>query len=135
MGTIRVTKAFSPLLRRCKTSPRLVNMTSLAARISLPGKYCQWCFSLPLFLVQQVALDVVATAVVISSLIATTVFFSFFQERPLSKKRWVYYSSSCPLIIGCHKVLYQPSGQSLKRVDHTNNTVRRNWLVLMTYLC
>lgn len=38
LGTIRVTKAFSPLLRRCKTSPRLVNVTSLAARISLPGK-------------------------------------------------------------------------------------------------
>lgn len=38
MGTIRVTKAFGPLLRRCKTSPRLVNVTSLAARISLPGK-------------------------------------------------------------------------------------------------
>lgn len=38
LGTIRVTKAFSPLLRRCQTSPRLVNVTSLAARISLPGK-------------------------------------------------------------------------------------------------
>lgn len=38
MGTIRATKAFAPLLRRCKTSPRLVNVTSLAARISLPGK-------------------------------------------------------------------------------------------------
>jgi NAD(P)-dependent dehydrogenase (short-subunit alcohol dehydrogenase family) len=38
MGTIRVTKAFAPLLRRCKTSPRLVNVTSLAARISLPGE-------------------------------------------------------------------------------------------------
>lgn len=37
MGTIRVTKAFSPLLRRCKSS-RLVNVTSLAARISLPGE-------------------------------------------------------------------------------------------------
>lgn len=41
MGTIRMTKAFSPLLRRCKTAPRLVNVTSLAARISLPGK----CFA------------------------------------------------------------------------------------------
>lgn len=39
LGTIRVTKAFSSLLRRCKTSPRLVNVTSLAARISLPGKF------------------------------------------------------------------------------------------------
>lgn len=38
MGTIRVTKAFSPLLRRCKSLPRLVNVTSLAARICLPGK-------------------------------------------------------------------------------------------------
>lgn len=38
LGTIRVTKVFSPLLRRCATSPRLVNVTSLAARISLPGK-------------------------------------------------------------------------------------------------
>lgn len=39
LGTIRVTKAFSPLLRRCGKSPRLVNVTSLAARISLPGKW------------------------------------------------------------------------------------------------
>lgn len=38
LGTIRVTKAFSPLLRRCESLPRLVNVTSLAARISLPGK-------------------------------------------------------------------------------------------------
>lgn len=37
LGVIRITKAFSPLLRRCKGS-RLVNVTSLAARISLPGK-------------------------------------------------------------------------------------------------
>lgn len=39
LGTIRITKAFSPLLRRCKSSPRFVNVTSLAARISLPGKF------------------------------------------------------------------------------------------------
>ena len=39
LGTIRVTKAFGPLLRRCKTLPRLVNVTSLAARISLPGEF------------------------------------------------------------------------------------------------
>lgn len=40
LGTIRVTKAFCPLLRRCtKSSPRLVNVTSLAARVSLPGKF------------------------------------------------------------------------------------------------
>lgn len=39
LGTIRVTKTFSPLLRRCKSSPRLVNVTSLAARVSLPGKF------------------------------------------------------------------------------------------------
>lgn len=42
LGTVRVTKAFSPLLRRCKTSPRLVNVTSLAARISLPGRSSLW---------------------------------------------------------------------------------------------
>lgn len=41
LGTIRVTKALSPLLRRCTTSPRLVNVTSLAARMSLPGKFAQ----------------------------------------------------------------------------------------------
>ncbi|KAG9509462.1 putative cation-transporting ATPase 13A3 [Fragariocoptes setiger] len=41
LGVIRVTKTFCPLLRRCKDS-RLVNVTSLAARISLPGMvgYC-----------------------------------------------------------------------------------------------
>lgn len=43
LGTIRVTKAFCPLLRRCQKSPRLVNVTSLAARISLPGE-CRHCF-------------------------------------------------------------------------------------------
>lgn len=38
LGTIRVTKGFTPLLRRCKALPRLVNITSMAARVSLPGK-------------------------------------------------------------------------------------------------
>lgn len=44
LGTIRVTKTFGPLLRRCRTLPRLVNVTSLAARISLPGKHYQCLF-------------------------------------------------------------------------------------------
>lgn len=47
LGTIRVTKAFGPLLRRCRSWPRLVNVTSLAARISLPGELLLDVIALP----------------------------------------------------------------------------------------
>lgn len=53
LGTIRVTKAFSPLLRRCKTSPRLVNVTSLAARISLPGECSLESHNFPPFAISR----------------------------------------------------------------------------------